>query len=98
MSELPLAEARHGFVKGRITLAFTMAVKVWLTSGVVRVFDEADGAALDGYFIRITSPERRAGSDHGRVLVTLRAQDVSRVEIETDGVISELLPGRFSDG
>jgi hypothetical protein len=68
-----------------------MAVRVFLTSGTMRVIAEADGADTDGYFIWFTTKDRRAGSDR-RTVLTLRAADVVRVEIENDGGVTEIIP------
>ena len=69
-----------------------MSVTVWLTSGAHRVIADADGADTDGYFVWFTARDRRGESESRRTVLTLRAEDVARVEIESDGGVTEIIP------
>ena len=70
-----------------------MPVTAWLKSGEQRIIAEADGADRDGMFLRFTANDRRAGSDR-RTVLTLRAADIARVEIENErGLTKITIPG-----
>jgi hypothetical protein len=68
-----------------------MPVTVWLRSGESRVVKEADGADTDGSFIWFTAPDDREGCDR-RTVLTLHVRDVDRVEIETAGKVTRIIP------
>ena len=68
-----------------------MPVTVWLTSGERRVVEEADGADMDGAFVRFTAPDRLR-RDCRRTVLTLRATDVDHVDVEKDGTVTRITP------
>jgi hypothetical protein len=75
-----------------------MSVTVWMTSGQRRVITDADGADTDGFFVWFTAQDRRDESDSRRKVLTLRAQDVVRVEVERDGSVTGTSLGHVDGG
>jgi len=70
-----------------------MAVRVLLKSGEWRVVPDADGARLGHSFFLIT----RRYHDGVETVLTLRAENVVRAEIERDGAVTEYVPGAPPD-
>jgi hypothetical protein len=69
-----------------------MSVTVWPSTGAPRVVAEADGADIDGIFVRLTAVDRReSNSLTRRVVLTLRARDVDCVEIDVDGIVTRMV-------